>query len=74
MNKTSLDPYEALRREAAHRLADTAAPYRVLTRQRLAALSGEAHWGVVSFEEALDCAVDEGVLNRLAPDMYEVPG
>ena len=35
------DRSEALLREAAHRLADTVALYDVLTRERLAALSGE---------------------------------
>ena len=61
----------ALLREAVHRLAATIAPYRVLTRQQLAELSGEANWRAVPFQEALDWAVEHGVLRRLDADFYE---
>jgi hypothetical protein len=66
------DRYEALLREAAHRLADTVAPYRVLTRERLAALSEEDHWRSISFEQALRWAVDHDVLRQLDPGLYEI--
>ena len=62
---------DALLREAAHRLADAVAPYRVLTRDQLAELSGETYWRAVSFREALEWAVDHGVLRRLDTDFYE---
>jgi hypothetical protein len=67
------DRQDEVLREAAHRLADTIAPYRVLTKDKLAELSGEDAWRTVSFERALDWAVDHGVLRRLAPDLYEIP-
>ena len=66
------DRYEARLREAAHRLADTVALYRVLTREQLAALSGEVHWRSVSFEQALRWAVDHDILRQLAPGFYEI--
>lgn len=64
----------ALVREAAHRLADTLAPYRVLTRHQLAKLSGEAHWRAAPFQEAREWAVDHGVLRRLDADSYKTTG
>lgn len=64
---------EAVLREAAHRLVDTAAPYGVLTRQNLETLSGAARWHSVTFEHALRWAVDNGMLRRLNADLYEVP-
>jgi hypothetical protein len=64
---------EALLREAAHRLADTLAPYRVLPRDELAKLSGEGSWRAVTFQEALDWGVDHGILRRLDADFYETP-
>lgn len=69
------DYYDALLDEAAHRLLDTVAPFRVLTREALAVLSGEDQWRSVSFEQALRWAVDHGILRRLGSDLYEVaPG
>jgi hypothetical protein len=47
------DHDDTVLREAAHRLADTITPYRVLTRDKLAELSGEASWQTVSFDLAL---------------------
>jgi hypothetical protein len=67
------DRKDALLREAAHTLRDIVAPYRVLTRERLASLSSETHWRSVSFEQALDWAVDHGDLRRLGDDLYEIP-
>ena len=67
------DRYGALLREAAHRLADTAASYGVLNIERLAALSGSARWPTVGFAEALAWAVDNDILRRLGSDLYEVP-
>ena len=64
--------YEALTREAAHRLADTVALYGVLTRERLAALSGEEQWRSVSFAQALRWAVDHNMLRQLAPGFYGI--
>ncbi len=72
MSEVAGDYYDALLSEAAHRLADTVAPYRVLTRESLAELSGEDLWRSVSFEQALRWAVDHGVLRRLTPELYEV--
>ena len=68
----SPDRDDAVLREAAHRLADTITPYRVLTRDKLAELSGEGHWQTVSFEQALQWAVDHDVLRELSPDLYEI--
>jgi hypothetical protein len=65
------DRDDALLREAARHLADTLAPYRVLPRQQLAGLSGEARWRTVSFREALRWAVEHGVLRRLDADFHE---
>jgi hypothetical protein len=39
VSEGSGDHYDAVLREAAHRLADTLAPYRLLTREALAELS-----------------------------------
>jgi hypothetical protein len=72
MNDESDDHYEALEREAAHRLADTLAPYGVLTRERLAKLSGGSRWNTVGFEQALRWAVDHDYLRRLDDDLYEI--
>lgn len=66
------DRDDAVLREAAHRLADTIAPYRVLTKDSLAELSGVGKWRSVSFEHALKWACDHEVLRALAPDLYEV--
>jgi hypothetical protein len=75
MNPESTDRSDALLREAAHRLADTTAPYRVLTRETLAELSGISHWNTVGFDQALHWAVDHDFLRRLSDDMYEIgPG
>ncbi len=72
MDKPSPQGQEDARlRDAAQRLADTIAPYRVLTRDQLAGLSGAADWSDVTFEEALQWAVDHGVLRRLDADFYE---
>jgi hypothetical protein len=72
MSGESADYYGALLREAAHRLADTVAPYRVLTRERLAELSGASHWNTIGFEPALRSAVAHGLLRRLDEDLYEI--
>jgi hypothetical protein len=67
--------YDALRREAAHRLADALTPYRVLTRAKLAEVSGASHWNTIGFDEALRWAVDRDFLRRLDGDLYEIaPG
>jgi hypothetical protein len=70
----SQDHDDAVLREAAHRLADTITPYRVLTRDKLAELSGEGYWHTVSFDHALRWAVDHDVLRALSPDLYEICG
>lgn len=67
------DHDDALLREAAQRLVDTMAPYRVLTRDQLEILSGAGKWRSVSFEHALQWAVKHGVLGRLSDDLYEIP-
>jgi hypothetical protein len=64
---------EALLREAARDLVDTLEPYRVLTRQRLAELSEARHWVTVGFEQALQWAVEHGLVRTLGPDLYELP-
>jgi hypothetical protein len=66
------DREDAVLREAAHRLADTLAPYRILTRDSLADLSGVGLWRSVSFEHALQWAVDHDVLRALGGDLYEL--
>jgi hypothetical protein len=66
------DQYDAVLREAAHRLADTLAPYRVLTRENLAELSGASRWSTVGFDPALRWAVDHGFLRRLDEELYEI--
>jgi hypothetical protein len=65
MNDGSADHSDALLREAAHRLADTIAPYRVLQRGTLADLSGISHWTTVGFDQAPSWAVDHDFLRRL---------
>jgi hypothetical protein len=72
MNAGSADNDGALLREAAHRLADTIAPYRVLTRERLAELSGISQWDTGEFNRALRWAVEHDVLRRLDDDLYEI--
>jgi hypothetical protein len=67
------DHYDALLREAAHRLVDTMAQYTVLTRHDLEILPGADEWRSVSFEQALQWAVEHGVLGRLTADLYEIP-
>lgn len=75
MNDGSADHSDALLREAAHRLADTIAPYRVLQRGTLADLSGISHWTTVGFDQAPSWAVDHDFLRRLDDNMYEIgPG
>lgn len=70
----SRDRDDVVLREAARRLSDTITPYRVLTRDKLAELSGEDYWRTVSFEQALQWAVDHDVLRALDPDLYEICG
>ena len=65
--------YDAVLREAAQRLADALAPYRVLTRADLAELARVKRWRGVNFDAALDCAVELGLLRRLKGDLYEIP-
>jgi len=72
MTEGSDDHYDALLREAAHRLADTLAPYRVLTREKLAELSGASGWNTIGFERALRWAVEQDFLRRLDEDLYEI--
>jgi hypothetical protein len=62
------DRCRALLRKAVHRRAG-AAGYRVLTTERLAALSGSARWPTVGFAEALAWAVDNDILRRLGSDL-----
>ena len=72
MNQGSGNRYDVLEREAAHRLVDTLAPYRVLTRERLAELSGASSWDTIDFQSALRWAVDHRFLLRLDEDLYEI--
>jgi hypothetical protein len=72
MNAESAGNEDALLREAAHRLADTIAPYRVLTRARLAELSRISQWYTGEFDRALRWAVEHDVLRRLDDDLYEI--
>ena len=75
MNDGTVDHSDALLREAAHRLVDTIAPYRVLTRGNLADLSGISQWNPGEFDRALRWAVDHDLLRRLDDDLYEIaPG
>ena len=75
MSKGSGDQYDALLREAAHRLADTIAPYRVLTRDKLAELCGASRWHTIGFDHALRWAVEHEFLRRLDGELYEIgPG
>ncbi len=66
--------HDAVVRAGAQRLARTVTPYRVLTRDDLAALADVEEWRDADFETALKRAVDLGLLRRLGDDMYEVPG
>jgi hypothetical protein len=66
------DHDDALLREAAHRLVDMLAPYRVLTRTRLEELSGASRWATIDFEVALRWAVDHNLLRRLGEALYEL--
>ena len=72
MSKGSDDHYDAVLREAAHRLADTLAPYRVLTRDDLAALSEASDWKSVGFDEALRWAVAHDFVRALDANLYEI--
>ena len=63
---------DALLREAAHRLVDTIAPYRVLTRKSLADLSGTSVWKAVDLDQAVRWAVDHDYLRQLSDDLYEI--
>ncbi len=66
--------HDAVIRAGAQRLARTVTPFRVLTRDDLAALADVKEWRDADFEAALKRAVDLGLLRRLGDDMYEVPG
>jgi hypothetical protein len=66
------DRYDALLRDAAHRLADAVAPYGVLTRAKLGELSGASRWETIDFEVALPWAVEHDYLRRVGEDSYEV--
>jgi hypothetical protein len=72
MSTRSDDRSDALLREAAHHLAETLAPYGVLTRDRLAELSGASRWTAVGFDGALRWAVDHAVVRRLDEELYEI--
>jgi hypothetical protein len=72
MTEGSGDQYEALRREAAHRLADTLAPYGVLTRDKLVELSGASRWTRIEFDPALRWAVEHDFVRRLDEELYEI--
>jgi hypothetical protein len=72
MSTRSGDRSDALLREAAHRLADTLAPYGVLTRDRLAEFSGASRWTAVGFDGALRWAMDHDVIRGLDEELYEI--
>lgn len=72
MNETSAGHDGALLREAARRLVDTITPYRVLTRESLADLSGTSMWNTVDLDQALRWAVDHDFLRQLSDDLYEI--
>lgn len=72
MNEQTGDHHGALLRGAAYRLADTLAPYRVLTRERLAELSEASGWSTIDFDAALRWAVDHRLLLRLDDGLYEI--
>ena len=46
--------------------------YGVLTRGRLAELSGAVHWSDSGFRRALDQAVSSGMILHLGDDLYEI--
>ena len=46
--------------------------YGVLTRARLAEVSGAVHWSDSGFRRALDQAVSSGMIRRLGDDLYEI--
>jgi hypothetical protein len=71
MNEETGGQYDAFLREAAHRLADTLAPYRVLTREKLAEFSGASRWNTIGFDAALRWAVEHDFVRRLDEDLYE---
>lgn len=66
--------HDAVVLAGAQHLTRIVTPYRVLTRDDLAALAGVEEWRDADFEAALKRAVDLGLLRRLGDDMYEVPG
>lgn len=72
MTEESGDHYDVLAREAAHRLADTLAPYGVLTRAWLAKLSGATHWTTVDFDWALRWGINHDLLHQLSDQLYEI--
>jgi len=46
--------------------------YGVLTRARLAEVSGAVHWSDSGFRRALEQAVSSGLIRRLGDDLYEI--
>ena len=72
MSDGSGDHYDAILREAAHRLADALTPYRVLRRAELGEISGASRWKTIDFEVALRWAVEHDYLRHRGEDWYEV--
>jgi hypothetical protein len=66
------DQYDAVLREAAHRLASALEPYGVLTREKLEEFSGASRWSTIDFDQALHWAVEHEVVRRLDEDLYEI--
>jgi hypothetical protein len=71
-NATS-DYHAALLRDAANGLVDASAPYRVLPREKLAALAGANRWRTITLDDALQWAIAHGILHQLDTDLYEIP-
>ena len=69
----SADYYDALLGEAARRLVHTIEPFRVLTRDELRTRSGAGRWRTITFGQALEWAVANGMLHRLSSELYEIP-
>ena len=65
--------YEALLRDAADALVEALAPYRVLPREKLAALAGANRWRTIRLDEAHEWAVTHGLLRQLGTGGYEIP-
>lgn len=62
---------ETLIHAGAVRLAHAIRPFRVLQKDALQQVAGAAHWHAVAFQQALDAAVEQGLLEPLPFGFYQ---